>query len=281
MGIVIWELMRTITQHKYEMPYAEYGLTYDFQIIVQTAQGLRPSIPDGAPNDLVKVFLACLDAVPAKRPEAREIAQMLEKCEVDYQRDPKGFLANAYKAPKKEENGVHAQGNGTLSPSPSAAPAKAGFTGWGKKDDAAPANAPANAAPNAAVAAEAPRKSAFSGWGKKEEESPAPASKSSESSSKASEASSKAPESSSKPSESSSKASESSSKPSESSAQPDNKFGGWGHLDGSDDESSPTHKDRKQSLTKSGEDAATTPSGGAVKRSAASKGVKSQSNHRK
>ena len=59
------------------MPYAEYGLTYDFQIIVQTAQGLRPSIPEGAPLDFINVFQACVDAVPSKRPTATQIAEML------------------------------------------------------------------------------------------------------------------------------------------------------------------------------------------------------------
>lgn len=94
MGIVVWELIKTIMQYdffacpsllfsqlfrrKYEMPYAEYGLTYDFQIIVQTANGLRPSIPDGAPMDLVKIFQACVDPVPAKRPDATQVAAMLK-----------------------------------------------------------------------------------------------------------------------------------------------------------------------------------------------------------
>jgi hypothetical protein len=146
------------------MPYAEYGLTYDFQIIVQTAQGLRPSVPDGAPLDLVKIFQICVDPVPAKRPDATSVAAMLKvrylfskckfpmfhfivnyKAEEDYKKDPKSFLANSYKAPKKEESTVPATITATA--------AKPAFAGWGKKEET-----PAE-----------PKKAGFSGWGKKDD----------------------------------------------------------------------------------------------------------------
>jgi len=147
------------------MPYAEYGLTYDFQIIVQTAQGLRPSVPDGSPIELVKVFQACVDAVPARRPDAREVAAMLRACQDEYRKDAHAFLAKSFVAPKKDDTTVAA----TSAP----ASAKPGFSGWGKKDDAAASTSASS--PAAAGASPAPAKSGFSGWGKKDEVAATPA----------------------------------------------------------------------------------------------------------
>jgi len=72
MGIVLWELLNTAANGKYEQPYAEYNFSMDFQIIVQTAQGLRPSIPPGAQMDFVELFNQCVEGDPSVRPTAEE-----------------------------------------------------------------------------------------------------------------------------------------------------------------------------------------------------------------
>lgn len=59
---------------KYEQPYAEYHFTMDFQIIVQTAQGLRPSLPKGSQKDFIELFKQCVDQDPESRPSAAEAA---------------------------------------------------------------------------------------------------------------------------------------------------------------------------------------------------------------
>lgn len=65
---------------KYEQPYAEYNFTMDFQIIVQTAQGLRPSVPVGAQNNFVDLFHECVENDPLVRPSAQEAARTIRVC---------------------------------------------------------------------------------------------------------------------------------------------------------------------------------------------------------
>lgn len=63
---------------KYQQPYAEFGLHIDFQIIVQTAQGLRPTIPIGCPLDFVEVFAMCVGPEASDRATAREVADRIK-----------------------------------------------------------------------------------------------------------------------------------------------------------------------------------------------------------
>jgi hypothetical protein len=39
-----------VTRKSVNMPYSEYGFSYDFQVIVQSVTGLRPSVPMGTPK---------------------------------------------------------------------------------------------------------------------------------------------------------------------------------------------------------------------------------------
>src|SRR5437016_3149880 len=70
LGIVFWELVvRTITG-VWERPYAEYpNLHMDFMIIVQSSQGLRPTIPEKCPESLKTVIKTMMDGQPENRPE--------------------------------------------------------------------------------------------------------------------------------------------------------------------------------------------------------------------
>jgi serine/threonine protein kinase len=62
MGIVIWELLIRSLKGKYEQPYSEYkNLTYDFQIMVQAAGGLRPTLPEGTPASFLQLYKDCTD----------------------------------------------------------------------------------------------------------------------------------------------------------------------------------------------------------------------------
>jgi len=77
MGIVLWEILNTVALGKYEQPYAEYSFTLDFQVIVQSSQGLRPSVPVGAQVDFVELFHKCVKGLPEERPTALSVAETI------------------------------------------------------------------------------------------------------------------------------------------------------------------------------------------------------------
>ena len=70
-GVILWEILYRTMCGKYLQPYADQKhLTFDFQIIIQTAKkGLRPSFPPNAPENWLSVISVCWDADPGKRPE--------------------------------------------------------------------------------------------------------------------------------------------------------------------------------------------------------------------
>jgi ankyrin repeat protein/tRNA A-37 threonylcarbamoyl transferase component Bud32 len=88
MGMVIWELIIRVTKGHYEQPFSEYKqLQFDFQILVQAAQGLRPTLPDNTPAAIAEVFKKCCDAKPESRPSAKEVVQLLETVKENYKQN--------------------------------------------------------------------------------------------------------------------------------------------------------------------------------------------------
>lgn len=48
MGVILWEIARRVITGKYMIPYSEYKLKLEFQILYQVAEkGIRPTMPDG------------------------------------------------------------------------------------------------------------------------------------------------------------------------------------------------------------------------------------------
>jgi serine/threonine protein kinase len=86
MGIVLWEMVNRCTKGFYEKPFSEYTeLIYDFQILMQAAQqGRRPSIPSACPVAVEVLIHKCLDQNPEKRPECKQILQLLMIIENEY-----------------------------------------------------------------------------------------------------------------------------------------------------------------------------------------------------
>lgn len=84
MGIVIWEILNRTMKGKYEQPYAEFNLVYDFQIIVQASQGLRPSPPPDTPTILLDLIKSCTDGDATKRPTAAEVVDKITEIKEIY-----------------------------------------------------------------------------------------------------------------------------------------------------------------------------------------------------
>lgn len=127
MGIVLWELLSTVANGKYEQPYAEYAFTLDFQVIVQSSQGLRPSVPKGAQLDFVEMFHQCVMGDPEARPSALEVAQAIRGWMREIQTDKEGFESRLTTA--KVDGRANA---GLLPQAQPAQTEKKAFTGWKK-----------------------------------------------------------------------------------------------------------------------------------------------------
>mmetsp|Transcript_15621 Transcript_15621/g.44295 ORF Transcript_15621/g.44295 Transcript_15621/m.44295 type:complete len:1063 (+) Transcript_15621:197-3385(+) len=86
-AVILWEIIyRTLTR-EYLQPYADQPhLTFDFQIIIQTAKkGLRPSFPENTPEHWKAVVERCWDADPTKRPECPELLEALAELQKEYE----------------------------------------------------------------------------------------------------------------------------------------------------------------------------------------------------
>jgi len=137
-GIVLWELMHVSATHKYMQPFQEFNLPFDFQIIVQSSQGLRPSIPAGSNNELAQLYLDCISHLPEERPSAREAANRLLEISEKLDRDPTTWKRDVHPgggvrlnvgAPQGPAAGILPVGVPTPTPTPVATP---GFSGWKK-----------------------------------------------------------------------------------------------------------------------------------------------------
>eukprot|EP01126_Amoeba_proteus_P031110 TRINITY_DN3061_c1_g1_i1.p1 TRINITY_DN3061_c1_g1~~TRINITY_DN3061_c1_g1_i1.p1 ORF type:complete len:866 (+),score=190.17 TRINITY_DN3061_c1_g1_i1:441-3038(+) len=162
MGICIWELLHVGVHNKYEAPYAEYGLHIDYQIIIQTAQGLRPTIPIGSPLDLVDVYFNCVKPEAGERPTAAQVASHIQKTMLSFRDDPSFWLSNTYDESHKllytfETTSHFALGNSQPVEQP-----KAVFKGWGNK------SVDSSAGSGGAGAGAGGGGGGFKGWGSKE-----------------------------------------------------------------------------------------------------------------
>jgi len=87
MGIIFWELLSTIMNNRYKEPYSEYGHVYDYQLIFQAANGLRPNIPTGSPNIYAQLYLDCVKKDPEERPISKDVkvrlAEMIDMANQD------------------------------------------------------------------------------------------------------------------------------------------------------------------------------------------------------
>lgn len=79
LGIILWEIVHRIILGSHTRPFAEYKhINHDFQIIIQAAKGLRPTLPFSTPRLLVKLYDDCVASDPDARPTCQEIIERLE-----------------------------------------------------------------------------------------------------------------------------------------------------------------------------------------------------------
>jgi len=89
MGIVLWEVVYRAIRGAYQQPFAEFpNLHHDFQIMLQAASGVRPTIPPETPTVMRALIEECTAADVAKRPTAGHVAERLAKMRKDFRASP-------------------------------------------------------------------------------------------------------------------------------------------------------------------------------------------------
>jgi len=101
MGIVLWEIMFVAINHQYETPFHECKFADERALWFHVPQGLRPTIPKGAPSDIVQLHKSCVTAQPGARPSSKDVAASLAKMKNEVQTNLTSWLSNVWEEEKK------------------------------------------------------------------------------------------------------------------------------------------------------------------------------------
>jgi len=84
-GIVFWELIIRVITGEYSRPYSEYShIKMDFQIMLNSKEGLRPTLPESCPVGLSNLYYQCVHQDSAQRPSCEEIIESLNRLKYEY-----------------------------------------------------------------------------------------------------------------------------------------------------------------------------------------------------
>lgn len=88
-GICLWEI------YCCALPYSDMNRSEKASAVIY--EDKRPEIPDRCPNNLAKMMKQCWDKDPKRRPEMREVVNMLEAIDThDHKRPSLGRLKNCF-----------------------------------------------------------------------------------------------------------------------------------------------------------------------------------------
>lgn len=88
-GIVLWELATRVVIGEYQRPFSEYpNIKMDFQIMLNSKDGVRPTLSLQTPQSLREVYQSCVAQSPSDRPTCTQLIQSLVKIEADYLANP-------------------------------------------------------------------------------------------------------------------------------------------------------------------------------------------------
>lgn len=92
LGIIIWELVNRVIKRKYEQPYSEYKLAFDFDILVKASkEDLRPTIPPQCPTKVSNIIKQVLDLNKSKRPSLDQLLDYFTDLEKDLKDQPENW----------------------------------------------------------------------------------------------------------------------------------------------------------------------------------------------
>lgn len=97
-GIVLWELATRVVIGEYQRPFSEYpNIKMDFQIMLNSKDGVRPTLTTQAPASLRDIYQSCVAQNPADRPTCTQLSQLLVKIEADYLANPLEWESKRFK----------------------------------------------------------------------------------------------------------------------------------------------------------------------------------------
>lgn len=112
-GIVLWELSTRVVTGEYHRPFSEYpNIKMDFQIMLNSKDGVRPTLAPQTPASLRDVYQSCVAQSPTDRPTCTQLIQSLVKIEADYLANPLDWENKRFK-PQTPSNQLQASSNQT------------------------------------------------------------------------------------------------------------------------------------------------------------------------
>jgi len=128
MGIIFWEIFSTLARTSYEGPYHDFPVAaVGVQLILATAQGLRPTFPAKTQRDAVELCKLCWAHDPTLRPTSNECLSTIVEWKIKLEECPDSFVSNVLAEELKTQNSYKTrldekprQESGT------------GFRGWSK-----------------------------------------------------------------------------------------------------------------------------------------------------
>ncbi|KAN0023785.1 hypothetical protein ACTFIV_008172 [Dictyostelium citrinum] len=73
-GIIMFELISRIINGEYAHPFSEFkDIKNDFQLLLSSKNGLRPTLPILCPEPLEKLYKQCVDQSPSNRPSCEDV----------------------------------------------------------------------------------------------------------------------------------------------------------------------------------------------------------------
>lgn len=91
-GIILWEIILRIILGHHSRPFGEFKkINHDFQILIQSSKGLRPTLPLSTPQSLYKLYFDCVSGDPKKRPNSEELLKRIESILLQYNSKPENW----------------------------------------------------------------------------------------------------------------------------------------------------------------------------------------------
>jgi len=91
-GIIIWELNYRCIYGRYQRPFAEYkDLMFDYQIMVASSKGQRPTMPANTPPQLAELIQSCWKSEYDDRPRCETVLEQLLNIQKEYEQNPRAW----------------------------------------------------------------------------------------------------------------------------------------------------------------------------------------------
>lgn len=86
LAVTLWEMATRVLSGNYCVPYHDQGFKFDFQIIIKVSkENLRPTMPEGCPEELRALIIMCWDKEKDRRLSSTRLAEALQVLQQHYE----------------------------------------------------------------------------------------------------------------------------------------------------------------------------------------------------